>query len=74
MSDDPLTIEALERWEGSGAQWRVVDISEERVVVDLCTCTGEPVDQLRSEDPEMIRHLRTARAGQGDAPHETRRS
>jgi hypothetical protein len=61
MSSDPLTVETLERWEGAGAQWRVVDISAERVVVDLCTCTGEPVDQVQSEDPEIIEHLRTAR-------------
>jgi hypothetical protein len=24
-------------------------------VVDLCTCFGEPVDQLRSNDPELLR-------------------
>jgi hypothetical protein len=58
MSDDPLTMEALERWAGSGAQWRVVEISPEQVVVDLCTCTGEAVDRLRSDDPRMIRRLR----------------
>jgi hypothetical protein len=63
MSDDPLTVETLERWEGAGAQWRVVDISAERVVVDLCTCTGEPVDRLQSVDPEMIEHLRNAQVG-----------
>ena len=37
-----LTIDALERWVLFGAQWRIVDLSGESAVVDLCTCTGEP--------------------------------
>ena len=35
-----LTIDALERWVLFGAQWRIVDLSGESAVVDLCTCTG----------------------------------
>jgi hypothetical protein len=50
--------EALQRWEDSGAVWRAVHVSDEKAIVDLCTCTGEPVDRLESSDPELIRLLR----------------
>ncbi|HJS96979.1 MAG TPA: hypothetical protein VJ741_22110 [Solirubrobacteraceae bacterium] len=60
MSTETLTIDGLERWTLSGASWRVVDISRERVVVDLCTCTGEPLERLQSDDPSVIGYLRTA--------------
>ena len=49
-----VTIEALERWEDNGALWRASELTSERVVVELCTCSGEPVDALVSEDPELI--------------------
>jgi hypothetical protein len=55
-----LTIDALERWVLFGAQWRIVDLSSERAVVDLCTCTGELVERLESEDPALISYVRTA--------------
>jgi hypothetical protein len=55
-----LTIDAPERWVGFGGQWRVVGISGARAVVDLCTCTGEPVERLECEDPAVIGYLRTA--------------
>ena len=55
-----LTVDALERWVLFGAQWRIVDLSGERAVVDLCTCTGEPVERLESDDPALIGYLRSA--------------
>jgi hypothetical protein len=55
-----LTIDALERWVLFGAQWRIADLSGERAVVDLCTCTGELVERLESDDPALIRYLRSA--------------
>jgi hypothetical protein len=55
-----LTIDALERWVLFGAQWRIVDLSGERAVVDLCTCTGELVERLESDDPALIRYLRSS--------------
>ena len=55
-----LTIDALERWVLFGAQWRIVDLSGQRAVVDLCTCTGELVERLESDDPALIRYLRSA--------------
>ena len=56
MKETP--VEVLERWEEHGAVWRVVSVGDEHAVVDLCTCTGEPVDRLESDDPELIRFLR----------------
>jgi hypothetical protein len=61
MSHHPdVTIDDLERWTCSGAHWRVVGISNSRAVVDLCACTGEPMDRVASEDPAVISYLRTA--------------
>ncbi len=53
-----LTIEDLERWEEHGATWRAVEVSDECVVVELCTCYGEPVDMLASQAPEVIAFVR----------------
>lgn len=61
MSTDALTLEHLDRWSLSGAHWRVVDVTDHRVVVDLCACTGEPVERRQSNDPAVISYLRTAR-------------
>ena len=55
-----LTIDALERWVLFGAQWRIVDLSGESAVVELCRCTGEIVERLESDDPALIRYLRSA--------------
>jgi hypothetical protein len=51
-------IDTLLRWEAHGAVWRAQRITDTEAVVDLCACTGEPVDQLRSEDAELLRYLR----------------
>ena len=53
-----LTIEDLERWEDHGATWRAVEVSDEQVVVELCTCYGEPVDMLASEAADVIAFVR----------------
>ena len=53
-------LENLENWTLSGGTWRIVSISHERAVVDLCTCTGEPMERLESHDPAAIAYLRTA--------------
>ena len=60
LTTETLTIDGLERWLLFGAHWRVVDISNQHAVVDLCTCTGEPLDRLQTEDPAVIGYLRTA--------------
>ena len=60
MSAAALTLEDLGRWVSSGAHWRVVDLTNQLVVVDLCSCTGEIVERRQSDDPVLIAHLRTA--------------
>jgi hypothetical protein len=62
MSTHALTIDDLERWVLAGAQWRVVDISREHAVVDMCSCMGEPIERVESGDPAVIGYLRTARS------------
>jgi hypothetical protein len=55
MPESP--IDTLDRWEDCGAIWRARSVSETEAVVDLCSCTGEPVDQLRSDDPALLSYL-----------------
>jgi hypothetical protein len=58
-----ITIADLERWEEDGATWRTLELTDERAVVELCTCYGEPVDTLQSESPEFIEFVRARRDG-----------
>jgi hypothetical protein len=60
MSTHTVTVEDLESWVLSGAHWRVVDISNEHAVVDMCTCTGEQMERVESHDPTVLGYLRTA--------------
>jgi hypothetical protein len=53
--DFPLAV--LERWEALGATWRVRTLTDVLAVVELRTCHGTPVDELRSNDRELIRFL-----------------
>jgi hypothetical protein len=57
----PTTIEDLKRWEEHGAIWRAVELTDERAVVQLCTCYGEPVDLVQSEDPKVIEFVQRHR-------------
>jgi hypothetical protein len=50
-------LQVLARWEEAGAVWRTRRLTDAEAVVDLCACTGEKVDELRSSDPELLRHL-----------------
>jgi hypothetical protein len=50
-------IETLIRWEQHGAVWRLRSLGGTEAVVQLCTCSGEPVDELCSSDPELLRYL-----------------
>lgn len=50
--------ERLERWEEHGAAWRTLHVSDDWAIVDLCTCTGEPVERIESGDRDLIRLLR----------------
>lgn len=55
-----LSTEELERWEAHGATWRTIEITDQRVVVELCTCYGEPVDVRVGESAEVIAYVRNA--------------
>jgi len=55
---DPLAT--LERWCRSGAGYRVLHVSDERAVVELLSCLGEPEDRIASGDPRLIARLRQA--------------
>jgi hypothetical protein len=49
----------LENWALAGGRWRIVSLSDERAVVDLCTLTGEPMKRFESDDLAVIAYLRT---------------
>jgi hypothetical protein len=63
MNSVPLTVAALERWALFGATWAVIEISPEHAIVQLCTCTGEPVERHETQDPTLIAYLRRAPHG-----------
>jgi len=62
MSDEALTVERLEQWTRSGAHWWVVALADNRAVVQLCACTGEPVERLESDNRELNEYLQNARS------------
>jgi hypothetical protein len=55
MTETPLDV--LARWEDHGALWRVQTLTPTEAVVDLCACTGERMEVLRSGDPELLAYL-----------------
>lgn len=64
MSSAPPTIEDLERWRLFGAGCRIVEHDGERVVFEMCTCTGETVERHESRDADLIAYL--IRIGEDD--------
>ncbi|HEY2160187.1 MAG TPA: hypothetical protein VGH24_02685 [Solirubrobacteraceae bacterium] len=57
------TVSELQDWEQGGAVWQPVEITAEEAVVDLCSCSGEPMDRVRGDEPEFIEFVRTHRPG-----------
>lgn len=55
MPEAPLTT--LRRWEDAGAHWRVLWAGPDEAIVELLSCLGEPVDQVRSGDAELLAYL-----------------
>jgi hypothetical protein len=53
-----VTIELLERWRDGGAVWRLRELTPDRARVELCSCTGEPMDEVESADPQLIAYVR----------------
>lgn len=64
MSEPP--IDTLLRWEEHGAIWRARRITDSEAVIELCTCYGEPVDELRSDDRALLRYLATRSRSDSD--------
>lgn len=51
-------VAALQRWETSGAVWRVVSRTPARVTVALCRCDGgEEVERFTSADPAVLAYV-----------------
>jgi hypothetical protein len=63
-------VDMLERWRDSGATYRILHLSDEAAIVQLCTCFGEPVDRLESRDPGLVAYLRDAGEPDGASPEE----
>jgi hypothetical protein len=57
-----ITVPELERWEEHGATWRALVVEDEHVVVELCTCFGEPVDVVESRAAETVAFVRDHRS------------
>jgi hypothetical protein len=60
---DPIA--ALERWTAEGAGYRVLELDAAHADVELLSCTGEPIDRLRSSDPALIAYLGAAGEAEG---------
>jgi hypothetical protein len=57
-----FSAQDLSRWEDNGAGWRVIKADDESVVVELCTCTGEPVDVVEAA-PDLLELFRSGAIG-----------
>jgi hypothetical protein len=57
----PFKLSELEDWELHGATWRTIALGTQRVVLDLCSCSGEPMDRIESDDPKLIEYVRDHR-------------
>jgi hypothetical protein len=52
------SVEVLKDWELNGATWRAVELTDDHAVIDLCSCTGERMDRVESDQPEVIEYVR----------------
>ncbi len=50
-------LSELEDWELHGATWRAVEIAPERILLELCSCAGEPMDLVESNDRKLIEYV-----------------
>ncbi|MGA8720867.1 MAG: hypothetical protein WB557_22885 [Solirubrobacteraceae bacterium] len=53
-----LTVSELEDWELHGAIWRALEVSDDHTVVELCSCSGERMDVVEGDEPELIEFVR----------------
>jgi hypothetical protein len=56
-----VTVDYLEDWQLNGASWRPLSVTDERAVLLLCSCSGEPMDRVESDQPELIAYVRARR-------------
>jgi hypothetical protein len=52
-----VSLDELERWELFGAHWRLVGRDDNGLLIDLCACTGEPIERREARDPALIEHV-----------------
>ncbi|MFC9439569.1 hypothetical protein [Nocardia sp. NPDC057030] len=53
MTADPTAV--LQRWQNSGALWRVLARRPDRITIGLFDCTGgQEIDRLTSADPALL--------------------
>jgi hypothetical protein len=58
VDDGHEQVAALQRWETSGAVWRVASRNAAGVTVALCRCDGgEEVSRFSSDEPELLAFL-----------------
>ena len=55
-----VDVGKLRQWQQTGGMLRVVELSEQQAVVDLCACTGELMERWSTRDPAVIRRLHAA--------------
>ena len=53
------SIAELEDWRLNGASWRPAQLTADHAVVELCTCDGERVDVVESDEPDFIEFVRS---------------
>jgi hypothetical protein len=53
-----VTVEHLKDWELNGANWRAIELDDQHTVIDMRSCTGELMDRVQSEEPEVIDYVR----------------
>ena len=58
MTRRRTTIAELQDWEASGALWKPVEVDHDHAVVDLCTCSGERMERVQTDEPEVIAFVR----------------
>ena len=59
-------VETLERWEAGGAVWRLAGRTEHEAVVDLLSCGGELMGQVRSSDPALLAYVERRPSSEDD--------
>ena len=61
--DSEDTMAKLRRWEAGGGTWRVLHLAEREAVVELCACTGEPMERVTGAGRRLLDYL----AARGDS-------